>query len=623
MNKSWKAQRQTGRLTIVAMLSLAITPFVLGEDYSPAVRHRDNPAQLLWGDTHLHTRLSADAYMEDNRTLSPEDAYRFARGEVVTANSGVEAALRVPLDFLVVADHGEFIGLFAAVADGDPLVLNSELGKRWHGYFQTGDNAAIFTEFQNMVMGNAPDGSTPVVKQNIWNSVAETADRFNQPGKFTALTGYEWSSSPDANNLHRVVIYRDGADKTTLMLPFTAVDSEDPEDLWQFMSEYERQTGGEVLAIPHNGNLSNGLMFAPDNFRGEPMTRDYAERRSRWEPVYEVTQIKGDGETHPKLSPDDEFADYETWDTGNFPVGDSGRAKQDSMLPHEYARSALKLGLKIGDRLGVNPFDFGMIGSTDAHTSLAAVEEDNFFGKFVESEPVPERLNSNMKWLGWPNAMITASGLAAVWARENTREEIFAAIKRREVYATTGSRISVRLFAGWDLQPGDVLRADFADIGYRKGVPMGGELHRAPRGQTPKLMIAASKDPHEANLDRIQVVKGWLSADGELHEKVHDVALSDGRQVDPATGKAPALPSTVNVKDASYLNSIGAPELAVVWSDPDFNADEPAFYYVRVLEIPKPRWTAHDAKFFGTKPKAGIELVTQDRAYSSPIWYKP
>lgn len=591
--------------------------------YSPGVRFHDNPKSLLWGDTHLHTNLSADAYMENNRTLSPEDAYRFARGDIVEASSGQKAALKVPLDFLVVADHSEFIGLFAGVAAADSEILDSSLGERWREYYEQGDIKKMFAEFQSMVMGKVEDESTPEVKNSIWRRVAETADRYNEPGSFSALIGYEWSSSPDANNLHRVVIYRDGAETATQMLPFSAVDSKDPEALWQFMERYEENTGGSILAIPHNGNLSNGLMFSPNNFRGEPIDSRYAETRARWEPVYEVTQIKGDGEAHPKLSPDDEFADYETWDTGNFNVSGMGKKKQDGMLQYEYARSALKLGLKLETDIGANPFQFGMIGSTDAHTSLPAVEEDNFFGKFVESEPVSGRLNSKMKWLGWPNAMISSSGLAAVWARDNTREEIFDAMRRREVYATTGSRIALRLFAGWDYAPEDAQRPDYVDYAYASGVPMGGELHKAPVDKAPALLVVAAKDPNGANLDRIQIVKGWQDEDGSLQEKVYDVAVSDQRTIDPSTGRAQALPSSVDTERATYRNDRGAVELATVWIDPDFDRHEKAFYYARVLEITKPRWTAYDAAHFNTSPEPGIEMTTQDRAYSSPIWYKP
>jgi hypothetical protein len=593
------------------------------EPYSPGVRYHTNPHKLLWGDTHLHSNMSADAFMQANESLTPEDAYRFARGEVITSNAGVQAALKTPLDFLVVADHAEFIGVFPGVATNDATVVTDPLGRRWRDYYEAGDLASMFKEFQAVVMGDAEDETTPALRQTIWQSVAEAADRFNDPAHFTALIGYEWSSSPNANNLHRVVVYEGGAEAATILPPFSAIDSEDPEALWAFLARYEALSGSGILAIPHNGNLSNGLIFGPKTFSGEPISREYAETRARWEPIYEVTQIKGDGEAHPTLSPNDPFADYETWDTGNFPVRDQERAKTADMLPYEYARSALQLGLGFEQSVGANPFQFGMIGSSDAHTTLAAVEEDNFFGKFRESEPTAKRLTSNMEWLGWPNQMIASSGLAAVWARENTREEIFAAMKRREVYATTGSRIALRVFGGWQFSPDDITNPQYADVGYAHGVPMGGELATAPRGKAPGFLIAAAKDPIEANLDRVQVVKGWVTADGTLHEKIFDVAASDNRKPDPQTGLVPNLASTVDVTDAQYRNTIGAAEIMTFWEDPEFDPAVPAVYYVRVLEIPKPRWTAYDAKHFGLTPRADAQLVTQDRAYSSPIWYTP
>ena len=609
-----------------ATMLLACSAAFAGEkpSYSPAVRDAKLPDQLLWGDTHLHTRLSADAYMNGLREFTPEMAYRFARGETVTSSTGVKAALRDPLDFLVVADHAEFLGLFPAAADGKSWFLDTELGRRWHDSLQAGDIASPFEEFQRSVVGRAPDPVAESTKKTVWESVVETADAFNEPGRFTALIGYEWSSSPSFSNLHRVVVYRDDGETAGKMRPFSAVDSENPEDLWRFLADYEKQTGGRVMAIAHNGNLSNGLMFAPEDFDGEPLTRDYVRTRDRWEPLYEVTQIKGDGETHPGLSPDDGFADYETWDTGNFPAGEGGgQPKEVWMLPYEYARSALKLGLSHEQNLGTNPFQFGLIGSTDAHTGLAAVAEDNFFGKFPESEPNPDRLTSNMEWLTWPNAMLTASGLAAVWAEENTRKAIFDAMKRREVYATTGPRITVRFFGGWDFSREDVMQPDYHRIGYDKGVPMGGELSRAPKGSPPRFMVMAAKAPRGANLDRIQIVKGWLDSNGELHEKIYDIALSNGREVDAETGEVTAVKSTVNADAATYTNEVGEVQLATVWQDPDFDPDERAFYYVRVIEIPTPRWTAYDAAYFDAEAREGTEMVTQERAYSSPIWYNP
>jgi hypothetical protein len=458
------------------------------------------------------------------------------------------------------------------------------------------------------------------VRKLIWEDVAQTADDNNRPGVFTAFTGYEWTSMISGNNLHRVVLYKDGAEKAALIPPFSGQDSLDPRDLWQALAHYEEATGGSVMAIAHNGNISNGMMFSDTSVDGKAIDVNYAKLRSRWEPVYEVTQVKGDGESHPTLSPDDEFADFENWDRDNI-----GRTedKQDAMLKHEYARSALKLGLKHEQELGVNPFKFGLIGSTDGHNSVSTTEEDNFFGKFPDSQPSKKRLDNQMAGVLWENWRIVASGYAAAWARENTREALFEAFKRREVYATTGSRIQVRFFGGWNYQASDIDRPTYLDIAYSGGVPMGGDLLQAPENKAPSFMVVAAKDPDGANLDRVQIIKGWLEQDGALREKVYDVVWSGERSLDPETGKLPAVGNTVDVETATYSNSIGSTDLAVVWTDPDFDADERAFYYARVLEIPKPRWTTYDAVYFNLDLSEDIPRVIQDRAYTSPVWYTP
>ena len=443
-----------------------------------------------------------------------------------------------------------------------------------------------------------------------------------------------------------MVIFKDNAETAGQVIPFSQYDSSDPEDLWTYLQGYEDKTGGEALAIPHNGNLSTGVMFALEDAKGNPLSKGYAETRSRWEPLFEVTQIKGDSETHPLLSPEDDFADYETMSSDSLfmPEIKSQRGLSDYdpwlekfqkrldagdanwMRTYEYARSGLKLGLQQQSKLGINPFKFGMIGSTDAHTSLATADENNFWGKLTEAEPLATRITSGWRPAineGWPGWKMSASGYAAVWAEENTREALFAAMKRKEVYATTGPRMKVRFFGGWDYKKDDALKPDLARIGYAKGVSMGGDLTNAPKGKASSFLIRAVKDPDGANLDRVQVIKGWHDKNGELHEKIYDVALSDSRKKN-WRGKIKPVGNTVDTSDASYTNSIGDPELAVVWQDPDFNADELAFYYVRVLEIPTPRWTAYDAKFFGLKnvPEE-VPMVTQERAYTSPIWYTP
>jgi hypothetical protein len=554
--------------------------------------------------------------------LSPADAFRFAQGQELIAHNGMPVQLRRPLDFLVVSDHAEYLAGFYRFNVGDSLVSDTAAGKQWQGYLEEGDPIKLIGAFTASM--SDPENNYPFpekVRRLIWEDVAITADEHNKPGKFTAFTGYEWTSMIEGNNLHRVVVYKDGADKAAQLPPFSGQDSLDPRELWKSLARYEETTGGEVMAIAHNGNISNGMMFPSVSVDGKKINRAYAELRARWEPIYEVSQVKGDGEAHPTLSPDDEFADFETWDWDNI-----GRteAKEDWMLKHEYARSALKLGLEYENSLGVNPFKVGLIASTDGHNTISTTEEDNFFGKFPESEPGPERLKNAMAADQlWKNWRIVSSGYAAVWARENTREAIFDAMKRREVYATTGSRIEVRFFGGWTFEEDDIYSPNYLDRGYSVGVPMGGDLTEAPKNTAPSFMIAAVKDPDGANLDRVQVVKGWLDKKGELHEKVYDVAWSGLRKIDIESGKLPAVGNTVDAESATYKNTIGTGSLATVWQDPNFDRKERAFYYVRVLEIPVPRWTTYDAAYFDVEIPEGAPVSIQDRAYTSPIWYTP
>jgi hypothetical protein len=586
--------------------------------YSPGDRS-PIPRRVYWGDTHLHTRNSADAYNLGNTDLSPDDAYRFARGETVISQTGLPASLRRPLDFLVVADHAGYLGAFHRFARGDPAVTDTAAGRRWSAMDTAAERFADVVKSlqQPGVLEQLP----PATQRSIWlEDVVRVADRHNAPGAFTAFSGYEWTAMRDGNNLHRVVIFRDGEEKTARARPLSSADSVDPEDLWRNLADYERETGGGALAIAHNGNLSNGLMFADTTLGGGPLTRDYALVRARYEPLYEVTQVKGDGEAHPALSPNDEFADYETWDFGNIAMT---AAKQSGMLPHEYARSALKLGLGLAARIGANPFKFGLIGSTDSHTSLATAAEDNFFGKFPESEPGPQRVRNRMAGYMWENWRITASGYAAVWAVSNTREALFDAMRRREVYSTTGSRLTLRLFGGWHFDPGDLQRPDWVAAGYALGVPMGGDLKAADTGDAPTFLVAAAKDPLGANLDRIQIIKGWLDDSGELHERIYDVAYGADRERNPETGRLRPVGNTVDLQHATYRNSIGEAMLSAHWRDPDFDPALRAFYYARVIEIPTPRWPVYDARVFGFELTPDVPVINRDRAYSSPIWYSP
>ncbi|KAF5884766.1 DUF3604 domain-containing protein [Rhizobium sp. PEPV16] len=599
--------------------------------YSPYAG-RNFPTRPLFGDTHLHTGASFDAGAFGAR-LTPRDAYRFARGEEITASSGQPAKLSRPLDFLVVADHSDNMGMFPDLFAGKPEVISDPQARTWYEEIKAGQGGKAALEIIfSFGKGTLPKGMIygPETRpyKNAWQDTIKAAEEYNDPGRFTAFIGYEWTSNTAGNNLHRNVVFRDNADKADQVVPYTTLKplgSDNPRDLWKWMQAYEDKTGGNVLAIAHNGNLSNGRMFPLiESFTGKPVDKEYVEQRSRWERLYETTQTKGDGEAHPILSPNDEFADFETWDFGNL---DASVPKTPDMLEFEYTRSALKNGLKLEAELGTNPYKFGLVGSSDAHTGLAAMEEENFFGKTTPQEPSPERLTAtfvknaktNITVMDWE---VSASGYAAVWATENTRESIWDAMQRKETYATTGPRMMVRFFGGWDFEPTDAETRNPGVIGYGKGVPMGGDLTAAPEGKAPSFLVAALRDPIGGNLDRYQIVKGWLDDKGEMHEQVYDVAWGGDRKPG-ADGKVPSVGSTVDIENATWTNTIGAPELIAVWKDPSFDPKQKAFYYGRVIEIPTPRWTAYDAKRFGTKPLEGTQMTVIERAYTSPIWYTP
>ena len=618
-------------------VSGAVTEEAAGKLFPTAPRYspyagRNYPTRPYFGDTHLHTSFSMDAGAFGAR-LTPRDAYAFARGQEITASGGQPARLSRPLDFLVVADHSDGMGFFPLLVGGDPAIMADPQGRKWNELIHSGRGGEAAVDIiRNFGLGTISEAILPVpgtrAYQGAWQETIKAAEDANEPGRFTAFIGYEWTSNTGGNNLHRNVIFRDNADRASQVEPYTTMKplgSDNPVDLWQWMAVYEEKTGGRVLAIAHNGNLSNGQMFPIIEAFGRKIDREYAMNRARWEPLYEATQTKGDGETHPLLSPNDEFASFERWDKGNL---DGSAAKTPDMLQTEYARSALKLGLDLERKLGVNPYKFGMVGSSDAHTGLAAMEEENFFGKTSPQEPSRERLTATflpphpktgVTIMDWE---VSASGYAAVWATENTREALFDAMERRETYATTGSRLVVRFFGGWDFREADAQSRNPAEAGYSKGVPMGGDLREAPAGKSPSFLVAALRDPIGANLDRIQIIKGWQDAAGKLHEQVYDVAWSGGRQPG-SDGRLPAVGNTVDVANAIWTNTIGAPELIAVWQDPAFDPKQRAFYYVRVIEIPTPRWTAYDAKRFGVEPVAGTTMTVTERAYTSPIWYTP
>lgn len=604
-----------------------------GEVYSPYAQ-RTFATFPLWGETHLHTGYSMDAGLFGNRTLH-ETGYRFALGEEVMASSGQPVKLSRPLDWLVIADHSDQMGFVQDIIKGDPVIMATEQGRRWNaGIKGTVEEAQatslnlIETFAQNKLDLKLIDAYAPGSEKymTIWDHIVKTADKYNDPGNFTALIGYEWTSLVKGGNMHRNVIYRDDATRAGMVAPFTMAEpygSQDPLDLYAWLEAYEEKTGGNVLAIAHNGNLSNGIMFPIDRqYTGRKLDKKYIEARAKWEPLYEVTQIKGDGETHPLLSPNDEFADYATWDEGSL---DLLTPKTDDMLQYEYAREGLKNGMVLEEKFGTNPYKFGMVGGTDSHTSMVTAEEENFMGKHTGYEASPHRVThpfqqtDTLVRYSW---QMQAAGLQAVWAEENTRESIFAAMQRKETYATTGPRIGLRFFGGWDFTNDDVKNRQPAFNGYEKGVPMGGDMRPREGNKAPSFMVYALRDPIGANLDRIQIIKGWTDSKGKTYEKVYDVAWSDNRKPG-ANGKLPPVGNTVDIKNANWTNTIGASELAAVWTDPDFDPKQRAFYYTRVLEIPTPRWIVYDAHRYGIELPADSTKIAQERAYSSPIWYTP
>jgi hypothetical protein len=603
------------------------------------------PSQLLFGDTHLHTSYSFDAYLNKNQTADPDVAYNWAKGlPVVHPLHRAKVKIGTPLDFLVVSDHAELMGVIRAMNQG--TAVKEDLGlwgnlKSWFSLLmlnramEDGSGSDLFNTFlpiqplnpggdpvadpANSVPPN-PFGDTLTTEKNAWHEIVESAEQHNNPGEFTTFIGWEWSSIPSGANLHRIVFTPDGGDKARQFAPYGSHQSQYPEDLWQWLEETRDATGTRFIAMPHNSNISKGYMYADTTLKGEPITAEYAKRRMRWEPVSEVTQIKGDSETHPSVSPDDEFADFETF----------GHYLQQTAQPYspqsgDYARSALRLGLELEQKIGVNPYQFGMIGSTDSHSGLSSAEENNFWGKFArDSTPETKRGGNTIgggKITGWS---MSASGLAAVWAKDNTREEIFAAFQRKEVYATTGTRLQVQVFGGWAFDEDTLYNPDFAELGYQQGVPMGGNLNvpASDEALAPQMLIRAFKDPKGANLDRIQIIKGWLDAADEQQEQVYNAIWSGDRQLN-GSNKIGAIGNTVDLETGHYENSIGADQLSVLWTDPDFEPSQKAFYYVRVLQIPTPRHSLYDALALQSDiPEEGPATI-QERAYTSPIWYSP
>jgi hypothetical protein len=591
-----------------------------------------HPQRVFWGDQHAHTGWSADAGLA-GATLGPEEAVRFARGEMVKSSTGLDAKLHRPFDWIAITDHSDGMGTINELQAGNAEFMADPTAKRWYEMMKKGGEESLVAK-KEAVAAQATKALPKVFMDpkwmvSAWEKNVDIMEKYNEPGKFTAFIAYEWTSNgEDGQNLHRNVIFRDNADKTRATPPLTTFQSmvpgragTDPESLWKWLGDWEAKTGGRVLAIPHNANLSNGWMFREARYDGSPLTKEWAQARANWEPLLEVYQFKGLAEAHPRLSPSDEFVNEGIWDTADL----NGNAKKPGDIKAEYAREALKSGLRLQDKLGTNPFKFGMVSGTDTHNALSTgAEENNYYGKFAVSEPSPRRWNEVYKKeqagirKDWT---LTAAGLTGVWATSNTREALWDAMKRKEAYASTGPRISVRFFAGYDFVEADVA-GDVARAGYAKGVPMGGDLKAASAGNAPTFLIAATKDPEGANLDRVQVVKGWVDDSGKAHEKIFDVLWAGDRKPG-SDGRLAAVGNTVDLATATYANSIGVAELKGVFADPAFDAAQRAFYYARVIEIPTPRWTAYDAVRFKVKMDRKVPMVIQERAVTSPVWYEP
>lgn len=579
--------------------------------------------QLLWGDTHLHSSYSFDAYLFRNHSADPDTAYRYAKGlPVIHPFHRGRVKIKQALDFLTVADHAEMMGVVRGLGMGDKKLQKIPTARKYMQWMKAGKGADVFAELVAGANGGERDPgmealSSDEVRKGFWHEIVDATERHNQPGKFTTFVGWEWSSMNQGANLHRIVLTSAGADKAKQILPYSSLDSSNAEDLWAWMEKTSTALDMDMLAIPHNSNISKGEMFNSVDTEGRPLTAEYARTRMRWEPVAEITQIKGDSETHPLLSPGDEFAEFESY---RYLIDTRPDVNKTAPVnAGSYLRSALKRGLLQEQKLGVNPFKLGFIGSTDSHSGLASAEENNFQGKMA-LDGTPESKNifrvGKQGASGWD---MSASGLAAVWAQENTRQSIMNAFKRREVYASSGPRISVRMFAGWNFKPRDAKRKNFADVGYRKGVPMGGDLSQAPKRKAPSFIISAARDPMSANLDRVQIVKGYLDEAGQAQEKVFNIAASDQRKLSANMDK---VGNTVDLNTGQYSNDIGAESLQAFWRDPEFDPAQRAFYYARVLEIPTPRHTTFDKIALGQPPIKGKETL-QERAYTSPVWYTP
>ncbi len=604
---------------MLAVLAGAPKPIAGGQESSiPSAEIGTNPnpeRNAYFGELHIHSSWSIDAYVFGTR-LGPDDATRYAMGESVVHPGGFDVKLDEPLDFSVVMDHSEYTGALTMADDPEsPLRKNSPLVASMLRFGTWASGMDLYKVLSVSIVKDMPirELQGPEVAGHAWMQIADIAETYNKPGKFTTFPGWEWTSTPDYKNLHRIVFFKDA--KRVSTSAFSSIDSTRPEALWKWMAA-QRETGNDVIAVTHNGNLSNGALYPRKiNAAGQTIDRAYAETRMRNEPVSEINQVKGQSETTPYLSPQDEFANF------NIFVWLLLGAKGVPTDYGSYMRLALRDGIAMQGALGFNPYKFGMVAGSDSHSAASAYRNDDYFGEHGTIDDTVEKRLSSKKLLNMDNREVCTAGLTGVWAEENTRESIWDAIWRKETYATSGLRMQVRLFGGWAFDPAVVDQPDWVKMGYAKGVPMGSDLPE-PAAAAPSFIVWAESDPSSANLDRVQIVKGW-ARNGQSFEKIYDVAWSGDRKPDPVTGKLPPIASTVDISKGTYANSVGSTELKALWTDPDFDPGLDAFYYTRALLIPTPRWTTIQAAQQGVVPPDVVPLTVQDRAWSSPIWYTP
>ena len=579
---------------------------------SAETRPAPNPLKnAYFGDLHLHSSYSMDAFAFGTRT-TPEDSFKFAMGEPVEY-FGKQWKRNTSLDFLAVTDHAEYLGVVRESINPNGPFAKSE----WYTMMTSSDPKVSGEAFQKLLgstMANKPIAAfnDPKLTGAAWEKYSAIPDKYYKPGKFTTFVGFEWTSMPQAQNLHRCVIFAGKGPAA----PYTAFESVDPEDLWRYL-EGERKQGLDVIAVPHNGNVSNGLMFDTKDLSGRPLTREYAERRMANEPMAEIMQAKGQSDTDPALSPNDEFANFEIW---KYLLDGKGIAKSAT---GSYLRQAYGVGQELQAKLGANPFKYGIEGGSDFHSGIDTTEPSNYAGSHGNQDSDPRTVVTATKSLvGEPPTALSSGGLTGVWAEENTRESIFAAFKRKETFGTSGVRIKVRMFGSWKYPKGVSKNEDWLKTAYADGVPMGGDLAAAGSAAGPTFVVYAVKDPESGNLDRVQIIK-VETRNGKSHEKVFDVVWSGDRKPDPKTGKVPAVGNTVDVKTATYSNTIGSTELLGEWTDPAFDPKAYATYYARVLEIPTPRWSTYWSAKLNLPPNPTVPATVQQRAWTSPIWYTP